>query len=77
MTVRYQPQDLPPGVDEADLGLYSWPVALDMLPGATPQWMKETSQTDAGANAIQAMPNHFSVWALLGRDKIYLPLVVH
>jgi hypothetical protein len=77
MTVHYQPGDFLPGVDEADLGLYSWPIALDMLPGATPQWMQETSQADAGANAIQAMPNHFSVWALLGRDKIYLPLVVH
>jgi hypothetical protein len=76
MTVAYQPLNLPPGVDEEDLGLYFWPIALDALPGPAPDWMKEISHVDAAANTVHAMPNHFSVWALLGRAKVYLPIVL-
>jgi hypothetical protein len=38
--------------------------------------MTETSYVDAAANTVSAMPNHFSVWALLGRAEVYLPVVL-
>ena len=76
MTVSYDPGDLPPGVDETDLGLYSWNIGFNDLPGPSPDWMRETSQVDAVANAVNANPDHFSVWALLGRAEVLLPFVL-
>jgi hypothetical protein len=76
MTVTYQPRSLPSGVDEEDLGLYFWQIGLDELPGPSPDWMTETSHVDVAANTVSAMPNHFSVWALLGRAEVYLPIVL-
>ena len=76
MVVRYQPQGFAPGVDEDDLSLYSWSVPLDALPGATPQWKLESSHSDVEGDTIDATPSHFSVWGLLGKDKVYLPVVL-
>jgi hypothetical protein len=76
MGVKYQAQGFPAGVDEDDIALYSWPVTVDALPGATPQWILESSHSDVEGDTIHATPNHFSVWGLLGKDKVYLPVVL-
>ena len=70
ITVSYEQEDVPAGVNEAELALYYWNGDI---------WVKEpTSLVDVVANTVSAMPNHFSSWAILGeKDKgIYLPVIL-
>jgi hypothetical protein len=70
ITVTYDQDDIPPGVNEADLALYY----LDLFG----QWIQEpTSVVNTVANTITATPNHFSLWGVLeSKYVVYLPLVV-
>lgn len=70
IVVGYDENVLAPGVSESSLMLYYWDeVNLD--------WVAEpTSVVDPAANTITATPNHFSLWAALGRYEVYLPLVL-
>lgn len=69
--LTYQPENVPSGVNEADLALYFWDEG---------QWVKEnTSVVDVETNTITATPNHFSQWAVLADSEqpaIYLPLII-
>jgi hypothetical protein len=73
ISVTYQQDDVPAGVDEADLALYYWDEAA---------WVEEPSSVaDVAANTITASPDHFSLWAALARSpgavqKTYLPLIL-
>jgi hypothetical protein len=71
ITVTYLQANVPAGVREADLALYSWDGS---------RWITETSSTvDAGANTITAWPDHFSLWAALAEPlpyRIYLPAIL-
>ena len=68
ITVSYQEENIPGGVDESSLALYYWDGSA---------WVKEpTSLVDVVANTITATPNHFSQWAILTQDTIYLYLPV-
>ncbi len=69
--IAYQQENLPAGVNEADLALYFWDEG---------RWVKESSSVvDFEANTLTANPNHFSQWAVLAEESeqfIYLPLVL-
>jgi phosphonate transport system substrate-binding protein len=55
---------------EAHLRLYYWQDGI---------WVEETSSVvDTTINSITATPDHFSIWAVLGRDSfpVYLPLIL-
>ena len=55
---------------ESRLGLYHW------LDGG---WVKEpSSHVDTTLNTIVATPDHFSIWAVLGRDSfpVFLPIIL-
>jgi len=57
-------------VDESTLALYHWDGS---------QWVKEPSSVvDTGANTVTAMPNHLSMWAILGRRewRVFLPAIL-
>ncbi len=73
ITVTYQQENVPGGLDEADLALYYWEDTV---------WIKEpSSMVDVEANTITATPDHFSLWAALapgtgnGR-RVYLPVIL-
>jgi oligopeptide transport system substrate-binding protein len=68
LTVYYTDQERGP-VKEDTLALYSWDGA---------NWVKEPSSVVNGAaNTVNATPDHFSLWAVLGETKVaYLPLVL-
>jgi hypothetical protein len=69
VTVNYDPGNVPDGLDEENLALYSF--------SNLGQWQKEkTSQVDVFAKAVTASPNHFSSWALLSRWDVHLPVVL-
>lgn len=70
ITVTYDQNEVPAGVSEAGLALYT----LDDFAG----WTKEpTSVVDTVANTITATPTHFSLWGVLeGRHAVFLPLVL-
>jgi hypothetical protein len=74
ITVTYDQDDVPPGVNEADLALYY----VNYYVMGKPVWKKEPSSVvDAVANTITATPSHFSLWGVLeSKYVIYLPLVV-
>ncbi len=68
ITVSYLEENIPPGVDESSLALYYWDGSA---------WIKEpTSLVNVIANTITATPNHFSQWAILTPDTLYLYLPV-
>lgn len=69
ITVTYRQDNVPLGVNEADLALYYWNGNV---------WVKDlTSAVDVNANTITATPGHFSLWAaLFEQHTIYLPIVV-
>jgi hypothetical protein len=69
VTVTYEQGNVPPSVGEGNLALYSWTNSAG--------WVKEeTSAVDTLANTVTATPNHFSSWAILGKVRVYLPMVV-
>jgi hypothetical protein len=76
MTVRYVPESLPSGVDEADLNLYFQELGLNVTLQRGPSWVREPSTVNVAANTVSATPDHFSIWALLGPAKAYLPFVL-
>ena len=66
MTVNYYPSQAS-GLDEDSLALYWW--------NGT-SWQREpTSQVDTLADTVSATPDHFSLFAVLGSNKTYLPQV--
>ncbi len=73
ITVTYRQEDLPAGINEADLALYYWNGS---------EWVKEPSSVvDVKANTISATPDHFSLWAALATNpnsdkKVFLPLIL-
>jgi hypothetical protein len=68
ISVTYQQEDVPPGVNEMHLALYS---------RNDGQWVKEeTSVVDTVANTVAATPGHFSLWAVLSERYVYLPMVL-
>lgn len=73
ISLTYQPQNIPPEIDEADLALYTWNGS---------QWLKEpTSTVDPTTDTVTASPSHFSQWAVLApvadnKQRIFLPLVL-
>ena len=67
ITVRYDAGALG-GIAEATLALHYWNGR---------QWMAEpTSQVNSAQRVVVARPNHFSMWAVLGERRVYLPLVL-
>jgi peptide/nickel transport system substrate-binding protein len=67
ITVAYDENALPPGVNEATLQLYYWdPTTLAYIP-------ETTSQVDTLANTITATPDHFSLWGVFGEYSVFLP----
>ena len=67
ITVRYDAGALA-GIAEATLALHYWDGR---------QWMAEpTSQVNGARRVVVARPNHFSMWAVLGERRVYLPLVL-
>jgi phosphonate transport system substrate-binding protein len=68
LTVEYDGSGLS-SAQESNLALYYW---------QGNQWVKEaSSQVDTILNTIKATPDHFSIWAVLGRDSfpVFLPLI--
>ncbi|GIK39657.1 MAG: hypothetical protein BroJett011_34900 [Chloroflexota bacterium] len=71
--VTYRQEDVPVGMNEADLALYYWDGAA---------WVKEPSSVvDTSANTITASPDRFSLWAALAAPSsspphTYLPLIL-
>ena len=67
LTVPYLPSQLQ-GTPEEELGLYWWDGSA---------WLKDpTSQVDAIGNTVSAAPDHFSFFAVLGSNRVFLPLTV-
>jgi len=69
LTVEYEGAGLT-HYQESNLGLYSWQAGT---------WVKEPSSlVDADLDIITATPDHFSIWAVMGRDSfpVYLPLIL-
>jgi hypothetical protein len=69
VSLTYGDADVPPGVDEADLGLFHWDGDA---------WVEEpTSTVYPDTNTIVATPDHFSLWGVLARRQgVYLPLAL-
>jgi peptide/nickel transport system substrate-binding protein len=67
ITVAYDENALPPGVNEATLQLYYWDTATSSF------LAEQTSQVDTDANLITATPDHFSLWGVFCRYSIYMP----
>jgi ligand-binding sensor domain-containing protein len=67
LTVDYADGDLGPAV-ESTLGVYWWDGG---------QWVLEpSSDVDVAANRVTAMPDHMTLFAVLGEtNRLYLPLV--
>jgi phosphonate transport system substrate-binding protein len=69
LTVEYDGSGLS-DTQEANLKLYYWQDGM---------WVKEpSSAVNTSINSIMAMPDHFSIWAVLGKDSfpVYLPLIL-
>ena len=69
LTVEFDGSGLS-NAQESNLGLYCWQDG---------GWVKElSSHVDTTLNTILATPDHFSIWAVLGKDSfpIYLPLIL-
>jgi hypothetical protein len=66
MTIDYYPSQAN-GLNEDSLAIYWW--------NGTSWQMEPTSQVDATANTVSATPDHFSLFAVLGSNKTYLPQV--
>lgn len=67
ITVPYLPSQLQ-GTVEAELGLYWWDGTM---------WVKEpTSHVEIIGNQVTATPNHFSIFAIIGSNRTYLPLIM-
>ena len=72
ITLTYQQEDVPSGVDEAELALYYWDGS---------RWVREsTSVVIPEINTIIATPIHFSFWAVLAENsetgQIFLPVIL-
>jgi uncharacterized repeat protein (TIGR01451 family) len=73
ISVTYQQENVPAGVDEAGLALYYWDEVA---------WVKEPSSVaDGAANTVTAAPDHFSLWAVLAQGPgvmrtTYLPVIL-
>ncbi len=70
MIVAYDQQNVRSGVNEANLGLYTWNGTA---------WQKEpTSRADVATKRVYATPTHLSQWAILApaMRHMYLPRVV-
>jgi hypothetical protein len=67
ITARYDPHALR-GLAQASLRLHYWDGDA---------WVAEpTSQVNRGGRTVTARPGHFSMWAVLGERRAYLPLVL-
>lgn len=67
VTITYENTAVSSLANESDLALYYWD---------NTQWVRETtSQVDVAANRLTATPNHFSSWAVLAPNSVYLPFV--
>ena len=69
LTVEYDGSGLSDS-QESNLRLNSWQDGM---------WVEETSSVvDTTINSITAAPDHFSIWAVLGKDSfpVYLPLIL-
>lgn len=67
----YEEGELDPRIHEADLGFYAWDPHQNPGP---PSWEREpSSMVDANANRVTAAPDHFSLWAVLDKNRAYLP----
>ncbi len=69
VTISYEQENIPAGVGETDLALYS---------RQGREWMRDKSSiVDARANTISATPDHFSLWAVLAEEplRVFLPAV--
>jgi hypothetical protein len=69
VTVAYKQEEVPPLVDESNLGLYFWDEG---------SWQRDnTSVANANANTVHATPAHFSSWAILAEvHDTYLPVAL-
>lgn len=68
VTLQYDEAILPSGTNEADLGLYYW---------SNDGWtLEKSSVVDANANQVTATPGHLSLWAVLDKERLYLPAVI-
>jgi hypothetical protein len=69
LTVEYDGSGLSTA-QESNLRLYSWQAGM---------WVKEAiDRVNTTENVITAYPDHFSIWAVLGRDSfpVFLPIIV-
>ncbi|MCJ7660085.1 MAG: hypothetical protein MUO67_13145, partial [Anaerolineales bacterium] len=69
LTVEYDSSGLN-DAQESNLELYYWQDGM---------WVEETSSVvDTTINSIMATPDHFSIWAVLGRDSfpVFLPIIL-
>ena len=67
MTVRYSVGTLR-GIAESTLALHYWDGG---------QWVVEpSSEVQADRRWVRARPDHLSLWAVMGKRRVYLPLVV-
>ena len=69
LTIQYTAGELWHALEDT-LALYYWDEGLS-------EWVAEpTAQVDAAKNTINAHPDHFSIWAVLGDTRlIYLPVI--
>lgn len=73
ISLTYQPQNVPSGIDEADLALHTWDGS---------EWRREpTSTVDPAANTVTASPSRVSRGAVLasatdGNQRVFLPLII-
>jgi hypothetical protein len=69
----YADSAVSPQTNEADLGFYFWDPASNPGP---PNWEPVPgSLVDVNANQVTVTTNHFSIWAVLDKNKLYLPFV--
>ncbi len=62
LTIRYDPKELPEGVNEGDLVIASYDSDLG-------EWVLLPSVVDAAAHTVTASIGHFTVFAIIGRKE--------